>query len=64
MTVNFEETDRINNIVEKVKRNSIGPGMGNRRLTFNILKEILTKSECPMVIDADGLNVLQMNLEL
>ncbi|WP_454052915.1 NAD(P)H-hydrate dehydratase [Clostridium sp. Marseille-Q7071] len=64
MTVNFEETDKINNIVEKSNVIAFGPGMGNSRLTFNILKEILTKSECPIVIDADGLNVLQGQLEL
>ena len=33
-------------------------------MTYNILKEIITKSECPIVIDADGINVLQQNLEL
>lgn len=64
MTINFEETDKINNIVTKSNVIAIGPGMGNSKLTYNILKEIITKSECPIVIDADGINVLQQNLEL
>lgn len=64
MTMNFEETDKINNIVTKSNVIAIGPGMGNSKLTYNILKEIITKSECPIVIDADGINVLQQNLEL
>lgn len=64
MTINYEETEKINNIVTKSNVIALGPGMGNSRLTFNILKETILKSECPIVIDADGLNVLQGNLEL
>ncbi|WP_061996111.1 NAD(P)H-hydrate dehydratase [Clostridium sp. ATCC 25772] len=64
MTINYEQTDKINNLVVKSNVIALGPGMGNNSLTFNILKEIVTKSECPLVIDADGLNVLQGNLEL
>lgn len=64
MTINYEETDKINNLVVKSDVIALGPGMGNNDLTYNILKEIITKSECPLVIDADGLNVLQRNLEL
>jgi NAD(P)H-hydrate epimerase len=46
----------------------VGPGMGNQIGTKNILTEIFTKSNLPLVIDADALNViseysdLQMNL--
>jgi NAD(P)H-hydrate epimerase len=64
MTITYEETDKINNIVTKSDVIAIGPGMGNSRLTYNILSEMVIKSECPIVIDADGLNVLQGNLEL
>lgn len=64
MTINYEETEKINNIVIKSDVIAIGPGMTNSRLTYNILSETILKSECPIVIDADGLNVLQSNLEL
>lgn len=64
MTINFEQTDKINNIVAKSNVIAFGPGMGNEQLTFDILKEIILKSDCPLVIDADGLNVLQQNLEV
>ncbi|MEG0772769.1 NAD(P)H-hydrate dehydratase [Clostridium sp.] len=64
MTINYEETEKINSIVAKSDVIAIGPGMTNSRLTYNILSETILKSECPIVIDADGLNVLQSNLEL
>ena len=43
---------------------AIGPGMGNNENTFNIIKDILSKEGCPLVLDADALNVLQHNLDL
>lgn len=64
MTLGYEDTEKINNIIAKSSVIAIGPGMGNSRLTYNILSETILKSECPIVIDADGLNVLQNNLEL
>lgn len=64
MTITYEDTEKINNIVTKSDVIAIGPGMGNSRLTYNILSEMIIKSECPIVIDADGLNVLQGNVEL
>jgi hydroxyethylthiazole kinase-like uncharacterized protein yjeF len=64
MTINYEETEKINNTVTKSDVIALGPGMTNSRLTYNILSETILKSDCPIVIDADGLNVLQGNLEL
>lgn len=64
MTLSYEDTEKINNIIAKSNVIAIGPGMGNSRLTYNILSETILKSDCPIVIDADGLNVLQNNLEL
>ncbi len=64
MTLSYEDTEKINNIIAKSNVIAIGPGMGNSRLTYNILSETILKSDCPIIIDADGLNVLQNNLEL
>ncbi|WP_017414080.1 NAD(P)H-hydrate dehydratase [Clostridium tunisiense] len=64
MTLSYEDTEKINNIIVKSNVIAIGPGMGNSRLTYNILSETILKSDCPIIIDADGLNVLQNNLEL
>ncbi len=64
MTINFEQNEKIGNIMVKSNCIAIGPGMGNTKLTFNIVKTMIENAECPIVIDADGLNVLQENLEL
>lgn len=64
MTINFGESDRIGNTIVKADAIAIGPGMGHNRQTYNILETTIHNAECPMVIDADGINVLQNNLKL
>jgi len=39
----------------------IGPGMGTDPESFNVLYDLITKSKKPLVIDADGLNILSEN---
>src|SRR5437588_2671254 len=36
----------------------IGPGLGRDRSTWRLVVDLATHAECPMVIDADGLNAL------
>lgn len=64
MTINFEQSEKIGNIMVKSSCIAIGPGMGNTKLTFNVVKSMIENAECPIVIDADGINALQGNLEL
>lgn len=63
MTMSYEHSD-----FEKIISNSdsiaMGPGMGNSEFTFKYVEKILSMEGCPVVIDADGLNVLKDNLEL
>jgi len=42
----------------------IGPGIGTDIKTKNLLSEILKRYKSPLVIDADGLNILSENQEL
>ena len=42
----------------------IGPGLRNNDNTLEVLKEVITKSNCPIVIDADAINCLENNLDL
>lgn len=58
------EDSRFEEIIENSNSIAVGPGMGNNEITFNIVKNILSKEGCPVVIDADGLNVLKDNLEV
>ena len=42
----------------------IGPGLGKRPTTTKLIKEIISNSSKPLVIDADGLNCFPKNLNL
>ena len=64
MTINFEQSDKIGNIMVKSNCIAIGPGMGVSKLTLNVIKNTIENADCPIVIDADGINVLQERLEI
>lgn len=64
MTINFEQSDKIGNIIVKSNCIAIGPGMGASKLTLNVVKNTIENAECPIVIDADAINVLQERLEI
>ena len=38
---------------------ALGPGMGNNEKTLKLLLYMIEKSKCPLVIDADGINVIK-----
>lgn len=42
----------------------IGCGLGQSRGTMAVLKAVLEKAECPVVVDADGINLLARNIDL
>lgn len=64
MTISYDEEERINNAIEKSSVIAIGPGMGNNKFTLDMLKKIICTSKVPIVIDADGINVLKDNISL
>lgn len=64
MTISFNETERLKDIVEKCNCIALGPGMGNNEFTLEAVKYTLQKASCPIVIDADGINVLKEQLSL
>ncbi|MPQ43137.1 NAD(P)H-hydrate dehydratase [Clostridium tarantellae] len=64
MTCNFEQKDLINKLIKSANAIAIGPGMGNNSNTLNLLISIIDKGNCPIVIDADGINVLKDNINL
>lgn len=39
----------------------VGPGLGKNKKTQKSLKELLTHAKVPLVIDADGINILSIN---
>lgn len=64
MTASFEDKDKMEEHIRRSDAIAIGPGMGNRSETLELMRNVLGNAQCPLVIDADGLNVLNGNLEL
>ncbi|HCQ5433454.1 TPA: NAD(P)H-hydrate dehydratase [Clostridioides difficile] len=58
MTLNFEE-ERLNKLLNSSDAIGFGPGMGDNSQTFDKLLKIVENSNCPIVLDADGLNVMK-----
>ncbi len=52
------------NLDGKYNAIAIGPGLGTHPQTMVGFKQFLQKNKCPLVIDADGLNIIATNLEL
>lgn len=63
-----EITEKLHNILEEGMRWAdcivIGPGIGMGEKAYAILKQVLAGEKKPLVIDADGLNLLAKNSEL
>jgi len=64
MTASTNDEKRLDSLITKSNCIAIGPGLGNNHVTLNLLEKVLLNSKCPVVIDSDGLNVLEGNLEM
>ena len=42
----------------------IGPGLGQSAGTFEVVKAVLENAQCPVVLDADGLNVIAAHRDI
>ena len=58
MTADLSNKNRLLDLLKKVNSIAFGPGLGNNPRTLELLKFVLENSDAPMVIDADGINVL------
>ena len=50
-----------NHLPENINAVAFGPGLGTAKQTVSAMKDILDTVKCPLVIDADGLNMLAEN---
>ncbi|WP_160677743.1 NAD(P)H-hydrate dehydratase [Clostridium sp. C8-1-8] len=64
MTSSYEDEEDLFRLIDRSDCIAIGPGMGDTKLTLDLLKKVLNRSTCPLVIDADGINVLKDQKEL
>lgn len=63
MTMTYED-ENFQDLIMNSDSIAIGPGMGNNDFTLNLVRKILSKEGCPVVLDADALNVLKDNLNI
>ncbi len=64
MTASTDDEKRLDSLIINSNCIAIGPGLGNKHGTLKLLQKILINAKCPVVIDSDGLNVLEDNLEM
>lgn len=64
MTLNYKDKEKLNEVLGKNNVIAVGPGMGDSSGTLKIVTDIIKYTKCPIVIDADGINVLKNNLQL
>lgn len=53
-----EAIPEILNRLQNIDAVLIGPGLGQSEGTYEVVKAVLEKAECPVVLDADGINVI------
>lgn len=63
MTMSYEDS-RFEGLILNSDSIAMGPGMGNDEFTFKQVSKILSMKGCPVVLDADALNVLKDDLDL
>jgi len=64
MIASTNDEKRLDSLITKSNCIAIGPGLGNNHVTLNLLEKVLLNSKSFIVIDSDGLNVLEGNLEM
>jgi len=58
MVESYKTLDDIKRYLDKKTAIAIGPGINIEYATLDILEYLITKKDIPMVIDADGLNII------
>jgi NAD(P)H-hydrate epimerase len=64
MTISYNDQAKLNELISKSNVIAIGPGMGDNETTLKLIKHIIDNASCSMVIDADGINVLNGKLNI
>lgn len=64
MTASFSQKNLVEKLIEGAKGIGFGPGLSKDEETEKMLKLICQNAKCPVVIDADGLNVLKDNIDI
>lgn len=64
MTVNYDEEEKINKLISEADVIICGPGLSKNQANKDMLYKFINDSECPMVLDADALNIISEDNKL
>ena len=64
MVFNSATSEKLLKAMEKSTAVVIGSGMGVTENTLEILRFVLTNTNCPVIIDADGINCIACDIEI
>lgn len=64
MTVSIKEEERISQLVKTCDVIACGPGIGLNAQSEKILEKCIKESTCPIILDADALNIVSTNNEI
>lgn len=64
MTASEENLRKIKQELERATAVLVGCGLGNTQDTAKILEAVVKNANCPIIIDADGINALTSRIEL
>lgn len=64
MTVGYSELDRIDKLIEQADVIACGPGLGSEKINIEMLNKFIVNSKCPIVLDADALNIISKDKNL
>ncbi len=61
---NFSDNEKLPQFIENANALLIGCGMGNNSCTERAVNFVLQNAKCPLVIDADGINVIASHINI
>jgi NAD(P)H-hydrate epimerase len=64
MTVGYSDDARINKLIEQADVIACGPGLSTRAKNKDMLIKFIKNSKCPIVLDADALNIISSDKSL
>ena len=56
--------DKVNSMISNMDGILIGPGIGQSNGPLSLLESVLNNAKCPVVVDADGINILSRHKDI
>lgn len=62
--LSVQAVEKIDALLPKMNAIAIGPGLGQSEGTFQVVKHVLQSAKCPVILDADGINVVSKHTHI